>query len=90
MSRRHSDRALEAKGDSRQAILEALLDQLCVRFGFCLPPDAKAVLRSSPPEGVDAFLEAVISAEGVVPEALDSSLRRGMREVVDQEAGRIL
>ena len=90
MSRRHSDRALEAKAASREAILQELLDQLCVTFGFCLPPDAKAVLRTSPPEGVDAFTDAVISAEGIDPASLDSSLRRGMREMVEQEAGRIL
>lgn len=90
MSRRHSDRALEAKDDSRETILEALLDQLCLTFGFCLPPDAKAVLRTSPPEGVDEFTDAVIAAEGMNPATLDSSLRRGMREMVAHEAGRIL
>ena len=90
MSRRHSDRAFESKDASREAILEALLDQLCVVFGFCLPPNAKAALRTSPPEGVHAFTDAVITAEGMDPVSVDTSLRRRMREMVEQEAGRIL
>jgi hypothetical protein len=90
MSRRRSERALEVKDTSREAILEALLDHPCVRFGFCLPPDAQERLRTSPPDGVHAFADAVISAEGMDPATLDTSLRRRMREMVEQEAGRIL
>jgi hypothetical protein len=90
MTRRRSDRALEVKDSSREAVLETLLDHLCVTFGFSLPPDANEALRTDPPEGVDKFTDAVITAEGMDPVLLDTSLRRRMREMVEQEAGRIL
>jgi hypothetical protein len=90
MSRRHSHRALEVEDTSREAILEALLDHLCVTFGFCVAPDAKEALSTRAPEGVHAFTDAVIAAEGMDPTSLDTSLRRRMREMVEQEAGRIL
>ena len=90
MSRRRSGRATEVKDTSREATIEALLDDLCVTFGFCLPPDAKETLRTNPPEGVHAFTDAVIRAEGMDPAALDTTLRRSMREMVDLKAGRIL
>jgi hypothetical protein len=90
MSRRRSERALEVTDTSPEAILEALLDHLCVKFGFCLPPDAKEALRTDPPKGVQAFTDAVITAEGMDPIFLDTSLRRRMRDMVEQEAGRIL
>lgn len=51
------------------AQVEALLYELCVVLGFCLPPDAQARLRESPPTDVDAFTDAVIRAEGLDPHA---------------------
>jgi len=39
---------------------------------------------------VPAFTDAVIRAEGMDPDLLDTSLRRRMREIVEQEVGRIL
>lgn len=90
MSRRRSDRALEVEDTSREAVLEAFLNHLCVTFGFCLPSDAKEALRTDPPGAVPAFTDAVIRAEGMDPDLLDTSLRRRMREIVEQEVGRIL
>ena len=51
------------------ARVEALLYELCVVLGFCLPPDEQARLRESPPTEVDAFADAVIRAEGLDPYA---------------------
>ena len=90
MSRRRSSRAAEVKDTSREHTIGSLLDNLCVTFGFCLPPDAKETLCTFPPEGVHAFTDAVIRAEGMDPETLDTDLRRSMREMVDLKAGRIL
>ncbi|MFI0481664.1 hypothetical protein [Actinomadura sp. 9N215] len=60
-----------------------LLDDLCVRLGFCLDPTDQAALRASPPTNVDSFAEAVFRAEG-----LDASnyrhLWRQVREMVAQ------
>ena len=61
--------------------VDALLDELCVGSGFCLPPDARARLRDAPPPGTDAFTDAVLVAEGLDP-LLDKDLRRGVRAMV--------
>jgi hypothetical protein len=63
--------------------VEALLAELCIVLGFCLPPDEQARLRESPPTDVDAFTEAVIRAEGLDPHVdVPRDLRRDMRERV--------
>jgi hypothetical protein len=90
VSRRRSGRATGVNDTSREATIEALLDDLCVTFGFCLPPDAKKTLGTNPPEGVHAFTDAVIRAEGMDPETLDTTPRRSMREMVDLKAGRAI
>jgi hypothetical protein len=62
------------------AQVEALLYELCVVLGFCLPPDAQARLRKSPPTDVDAFTDAVIRAEGLDPHAdIPLHMRRDIR-----------
>lgn len=90
MSRRHSPRAVEEPDTTPEATIESLLDKLCQRFGFCLPPDSKAALRANPPSGVHAFTDAVIAADGLDPATYDSDIRRQMVELVTAEAGRIL
>lgn len=62
--------------------IQALLDQLCVDLGFCLPPDAQEELCESPGTDVDAFTDRVIVAEGLDPIYLDGHLRRQIRERV--------
>lgn len=90
MSRRRTVRQIKVKDTSKEAVLEALLDELCVVLGFCLPPDAISEIRSNPPVGVDDFTDAVIRAEGMDPILINSGLRRRMREIVSDRAGRIL
>jgi hypothetical protein len=46
------------------AKVRALLSQLCVKLGFCLPPLEIERLATSPPEDSDEFTEAVLVAEG--------------------------
>jgi len=59
---------------------EALLAELCVVLGFCLPPDEQVRLRESPPTDVDAFTDAVIRAEGLDPHVdIPRHLRRDVR-----------
>lgn len=60
--------------------IEALLYELCVVLGFCLPPDAQAKLKSDPPRDADEFADAVIRAEGLDPYAdISLHLRRDVR-----------
>jgi len=65
------------------AQVEALLYELCVVLGFCLPPDEQARLRESPPTDVDTFTDAVIRAEGLDPHAdIPLHMRRDIRSRV--------
>lgn len=45
--------------------VEALLYELCVDLGFCLPPDAYEALVDNPPGDALAFARAVFAAEGL-------------------------
>ena len=67
---------------TRAAIVERLLDQLCVDLGFCLPPRARARLSKTPPEGVEAFTDAVFNAEGLNRETANKHLWRQVRDRV--------
>lgn len=69
--------------------VEVLLDELCVRLGFCLPPSAKEALIADSPTNVDAFTDAVIRAEGMDPVLIDSGLRRSVREMVNSRIGHL-
>jgi hypothetical protein len=48
---------------------------------LCLPPDDEQQIRDSPPDGLDDFTDAVMTAEGLDP-SLNKQLRRQVREVV--------
>lgn len=65
---------------ARQA--EVLLDELCVKQGFCLPPETKARLMAEPPGKIDEFTDAVLRAEGLEPDSVLRDLRRGVRATV--------
>lgn len=63
--------------------IEVLLQELCVRLGFCLPPNRQAHLSESPPTEIDAFTDAVIHAEGLDPQSdMPIRLRRDVRAIV--------
>jgi hypothetical protein len=42
----------------------ALLRDLCVIMGFCLPLDDDRRIQNDPPTDVEAFIDAVYQAEG--------------------------
>jgi len=44
-----------------------LLEELCVRFGFCLPPEANERLLADTPPDPESFALAVFLAEGLEP-----------------------
>jgi hypothetical protein len=70
----------------REAGVERLLYELCVKLGFCLPAAESRRLCESPPPDVDSFTDAVFEAEGM-GEMSYTNLRHQVREVVDQHMG---
>lgn len=62
-----------------------LLSRLCIELGFCLPPWAQSRLEEAPPETVEAFASAVVTAEGLDPLTMDRSLYRTVKGVVAEE-----
>lgn len=69
-----------------------LLKDLCVRLGFCLPPDKQKEIESNPPSDIDDFTCAVFVAEGMDPATAGRRLYRGVRALVaaafERAAGR--
>ena len=59
-----------------------LLELLCVRLGFCLPPDEVRRIVENPPEQVDGLTDTIFRAEGLDPETADRTLYRDVRELV--------
>ena len=51
-------------GDAPATRVEAALYVLCVDYGICLPPSAEAALVADPPRQLDAFVDAVLAADG--------------------------
>jgi hypothetical protein len=82
MSRRRSGRATEVKDTSREATIAALLGDLCVQLGYCLPPDDQQRITSNPPQSVDAFTDAVVEAEGFDPVLMATEQRQQVRRMV--------
>lgn len=66
--------------ETAQARIRALLSQLCVELGLCLPPAKHDELVASPPLDGRSFAERVLRAEGLDPDAqlelLDQVLSR--------------
>jgi len=63
--------------------MQRLLDDLCLKLGFCLAPEEQERLRTSVVRGADAITEAVLLAEGI-DAALNKRLRRQVMAVVEQ------
>jgi hypothetical protein len=69
--------------------IRALLDELCVESGFCLPAHIREELISAPPEDVDAFTDAVFAGEGL-DASLYKQLRRAVRNKIERRIGVLL
>lgn len=59
-----------------------LLNDLCVKLGFCLPTQDVERLVDHPPPDVLAFTDAVFLAEGLAPDTADRALYRRVRDMV--------
>jgi hypothetical protein len=71
-----------------QTEAEALLSDLCVRYGFCLPSEEHDRLLDNPPQDVLSFVDAVYIAEGLNPETADRSTYRAVRDRVAESFAR--
>jgi hypothetical protein len=54
-------------GQKPASCAEAALYELCLKYGYCLPPDAQDRLLANPPPTSEAFAEALLLAEGLDP-----------------------
>jgi hypothetical protein len=61
---------------------DRLLNDLCVKLGFCLPPADQLRITQHPPRDVRAFTDAVFLAEGLDVELADRHLYRQVRDMV--------
>ena len=61
--------------------IEFLLDDLCTRHGFCLPPLDCRRLVENPPVHPDTFADEVYRAEGLDPSS-DRVLYRAVRATI--------
>jgi hypothetical protein len=59
-----------------------LLDELCVKLGLCLEPDARARMCITEFRDVDSFEVAILRAEGMDPLHTDRRLRHALRELI--------
>ena len=62
--------------------VEALLIDLCVGRGYCLPPNKQDELLANVPEDADAFVDAVLVAEGLDPTYFDKHEREEITAMV--------
>jgi hypothetical protein len=53
----------------------AVLEELCVSLGYCLPGEAAEELLSDPPDHADVFADRVFLADGLDPELIDRRVR---------------
>jgi len=59
-----------------------LLETLCTKYGFCLPPLWQARLTKNPPHTVEKFVDTVFHAEGLDPVRADGILLSKIRAEV--------
>lgn len=65
-----------------QSQLTALLDELCVRLSFCLPPEAEIRILKSPPLDIGEFAKMVFAAEGLQEAEVTKHLRREVEATI--------
>ena len=65
---------------------ELALSELCSELGYCLPPDEQETILTSPPPDAEAFVDAVLIAEGQDPELVLKQDRRPMLDIVNKWA----
>jgi hypothetical protein len=67
---------------SPESRAEATLYELCVTYGYCGASQKAEELLAKTPDDPDAFVDAVLAAEGIEPPLVDKEGRRQVREVI--------
>ena len=62
---------------------EAALSDLCIRWGYCIPPDAADALLENPPADAEAFADIVLVADGRELLLVPKDERREIVELID-------
>lgn len=66
-----------------KSLVEAALDELCVTYGYCISREQRDAIIADLPDEADAFLDAVLRADGYEhPELLDRHDRAPLMDVV--------
>jgi hypothetical protein len=60
-----------------------LLSNLCIRWGWCIPPDAAQKLVDFPPGTAHEFTDAIVIAEGLDPATTDRHSYRKLYTIVN-------
>jgi hypothetical protein len=71
------------RNDQRTSRAELALSELCSKLGYCIPPDDQEAILTNPPPDADAFIDAVLVAEGFDPRLSLKQDRRPMLDVVN-------
>lgn len=66
-----------------RSTIESMLEELCVGYGYCLPPEDHARLVADAPLTVDEFTDDVMRAEGMDP-SVEKQRRREVRACVER------
>jgi hypothetical protein len=62
--------------------VSALLDEVCIKYGYCEAGWSSRRLANSPPKTIDGFTDVVIKLEGMDPIACDH--REELRAIVER------
>ena len=81
MSRRHP-----GKTPTVESRAELALSELCSQLGYCLPPNEQEGILANPPKDAEAFVDAVLTAEGRDPNVVVKQDRRPMLDIVSRLA----
>ena len=73
---------LRSIGFKNATRVDALLSDLCLRKGICLPPDEHDRLVASPPTDPDAFVAAILIADGEDPVLASKQVKQWVSEAV--------
>jgi hypothetical protein len=69
-----------AEGFISEVEAQKLLNLLCTKYGFCLPPQWHARLVRNPPRSIDKYVDTVFHAEGLDPVTADKGLYTSIRD----------
>jgi hypothetical protein len=72
----------QRKQPLRESRAELALAELCSKLGYCIPRDERDAILRDPPPDADAFVEAVLVAEGRPLDAVLKQERRPMLDIV--------